>query len=454
MIIFSSISFIFRFLPIFLVIYYLTPARLRNAVLTAGSLVFYAFGSLPGTALLAVLTVGNHLFGTAAWTRPGREPSSLQRGLGLAAILADLGVLAACKVLARVLGSAWLPVGLSFYIFKMLSFQLDIRAGRIVRKPDMLSTAAYLTMFPQITQGPIMRYADGGFDERLPRETSLRNFADGLFFFVLGLSMKVLLADRLAILWSELRRIGYASISTPLAWFGAYGYTFRLYYDFWGYSLMAAGIGTMLGFRFIVNFDHPYAAVGIADFYRRWHVTLGHWFRDYVYIPLGGSRNGTLRCIGSLLAVWTLTGLWHGGSLNFLIWGLLLGVLIILEKFVLRGLLQRVPLVGRLGVWILIPLTWVIFAFPDLGELQVYVGRLFPLFANGVAVNAGDMAKYGGMFWPYFAAAILFCVPDFYGFVVTRRTKLPVVLAALALFWLSIYRIVTSAANPFMYFSF
>jgi alginate O-acetyltransferase complex protein AlgI len=210
----------------------------------------------------------------------------------------------------------------------------------------------------------------------------------------------------------------------------------------------------MLGFRFIQNFIHPYAACGIADFYRRWHATLGSWFRDYVYIPLGGSRRGKAAVIRNLMLVWLLTGFWHGGTFNFIIWGVVLGLLIVWEKFVVRGLLEAVPLIGHLHVIILIPLTWVIFAITDLKELKVYFTRLFPFFGGGVAVNHGDFAKYIGIYWPFFTAAILLCVPVFYNLLVWKRKNPVVILFLLAVFWVSVYFASISAGNPFMYFSF
>ena len=242
-----------------------------------------------------------------------------------------------------------LPLGFSFYLFKMISYQADLFRGEITRRPDIIDTVVYFTMFPQVTQGPIMRWNNVGFEKR-ERTVSPKAFSDGLFFFVLGLGMKVLLADRLSLLWNEIEKIGYESISTPLAWMGAVGYSLRLYMDFWGYSLMAAGIGMMLGFHFVVNFLHPYWACGVADFYRRWHLTLGTWFRDYIYIPLGGSRRGMLRTIRNLAVVWLLTGLWHGITPNYLLWGGILVVLIIWEKYVAAGLIDAVPLIGHLHV--------------------------------------------------------------------------------------------------------
>ena len=299
--------------------------------------------------------------------------------------------------------------------------------------------------------------------------------------------MKVLLADRLAILWNELVKIGFESISTPLAWLGAYGYTFRLYFDFWGYSMMAAGLGMLLGFPFVENFHHPYAAGSVTEFYRDWHVTLGTWFRDYVYIPLGGSRRGNARTIRNLLIVWILTGFWHGGTLNFILWGLVLGLLILWEKFVVRRLLAKAPLLGHFHVWFLIPLTWVIFAIPDLHELGVYFLRLFPfaykLLPAAAAGGAGagalttaaattaasasdalgalagaegfaDFFRYLKMFAPFLAASVVLCVPQVTDTLIRKRRRWWAVPLFFALFWLSVYRSVVNGSNAFMYFSF
>ena len=257
------------------------------------------------------------------------------------------------------MGSAVLPLGLSFFLFKMISFQIDVYRGEMVQKPGFRQTAVYFVMFPQLVSGPIMRFHEGGFGEE-EREYSWEKVEEGLQYFIAGLGTKVLLADRLAILWKDIHMIGYESISTPLAWLGAAGYSMELYFDFWGYSLMASGLCLMLGYPFIENFRHPYASKSISEFWRRWHITLGSFFRDYVYIPLGGSREGMGVTMRNLLAVWLLTGLWHGGSLNFILWGLVLFALIAIERLALGKLFGKFPLIGRFFVLAMIPVTWVI----------------------------------------------------------------------------------------------
>ena len=460
---FSGLEFIFRFLPVFLIIYWIIPSRYRDALLFAGSLVFYAFGAKLFVILLFLLVLVNYVLGEMVWVMPGRRRKVQQRQMLVTIVTVDVIVLIVFKILALKVKASLLPLGLSFYIFKMISYQADLYLGRMRRRPSFMQAAAYFTMFPQIAQGPIMRFSQGWIQKPtnvrrqtvyIERSVSLAKVEDGICFFAMGLGMKILIADRLGILWNEIIKIGFESISTPLAWLGAVGYSLELYFDFWGYSLMAAGIGLMLGFRFVQNFIHPYAACGIADFYRRWHATLGSWFRDYVYIPLGGSRCGTFAVIRNLMIVWLLTGFWHGGTLNFVIWGLVLGLLIVWEKFVVKGLIRRVPLIGHLHVIVLIPLTWVIFAISDLKELGIYFTRLFPFFGTGTAVNPGDFAKYMGIYWPFLTAGILLCVPVFYNLVIWKRRN-PIVIALLAVvFWCSVYFSSISAGNPFMYFSF
>ena len=460
---FSGLEFIFRFLPVFLIIYWIIPSRYRDALLFVGSLVFYAFGAKLFVILLFLLVLVNYVLGEMVWVMPGRRRKVQQRQMLVTIVTVDVIVLIVFKILALKVKASLLPLGLSFYIFKMISYQADLYLGRMRRRPSFMQAAAYFTMFPQIAQGPIMRFSQGWIDKPtnvrrqtvyIERSVSLAKVEDGICFFFFFFGMKILIADRLGILWNEIIKIGFESISTPLAWLGAVGYSLELYFDFWGYSLMAAGIGLMLGFRFVQNFIHPYAACGIADFYRRWHATLGSWFRDYVYIPLGGSRCGTFAVIRNLMIVWLLTGFWHGGTLNFVIWGLVLGLLIVWEKFVVKGLIRRVPLIGHLHVIVLIPLTWVIFAISDLKELGIYFTRLFPFFGTGTAVNPGDFVKYMGIYWPFLTAGILLCVPVFYNLVIWKRRN-PIVIALLAVvFWCSVYFSSISAGNPFMYFSF
>lgn len=458
MVSFAGLEFIFRFLPILLLIHYITPVRYRDITLLIGSLVFYAVGDPVFLLLLAVLTVINYNAGRRVreygdsftvheWQKRKRKKYLFW------IILLDVGVLALFKALAAFVDSSLLPLGLSFYLFKMISYQVDLYRGEVWGAPDFKSTALYFTMFPQITSGPIMHYGDGEFED--VRSYSAEQFEDGLKYFVLGLGMKVLLADRLAILWNDLHMIGFQSISTALAWLGAAGYSMQLYFDFWGYSLMSSGLMMMLGYQFIENFHHPYASRTIGEFYRRWHITLGSFFRDYVYIPMGGSRCSRARLVLNLMVVWLLTGIWHGNGLNFVLWGVILGGFIVLEKLTYGKWLGRIPVLGNLYVLVVIPLTWVVFAITDLNQLAIYFGRLFPILGGGgVSVNPRDIVRYGISYAPYLAAGALLCVPAVFEFYEKHKKNPVVVLLLAALFWCCVYFMANSQGNPFMYLKF
>lgn len=454
MVTFTGLEFLFRFFPAFLAVYYITPKKYRNTILLLGSIVFYAMGEPYYVLLLLVAVWLNYFIAKKIYScRNTRRGRKCRKERLIAALVLDVGLLAAFKVLGVFLGSSILPLGLSFYVFKMVSFQVDVFRGEMTQMPTFKRTAVYFTMFPQIVSGPIMRFHEGSFllEER---EYSWEKLEEGLQYFVAGLGTKVLLADRLAILWKDIQMIGYESISTPLAWLGALAYSMELYFDFWGYSLMASGICVMLGFPFIKNFEHPYASKSISEFWRRWHMTLGSFFRDYVYIPLGGNREGMAATVRNLLIVWVLTGLWHGGSLNFMLWGLLLFVLSAAEKLAFGKLFTKLPLIGRCYTLFFIPVTWVVFAVTDLGQLALYLERLFPFAGGGIAVNPNDIVKYLGMYWHYLLIGIIWCVPAVSRFFHRHRKHPLAIILTAAVFWLSVYCIVSMENNPFAYLKF
>lgn len=455
---FADLEFLFRFLPIFLIIYYIVPKKHRDTVFLLGSLFFYAVGDLIFLPLLLALTGGNYLLGKKSMEFAGAYTLSEWQNLRkkrfmITAVVMDVTILVLFKALSTFVDNSFLPMGLSFFIFKMISYQVDLYKGEIWERMCFKSTALYFVMFPQVVSGPIMRYNEGDFAS--DRSFSLEQFEDGFSYFVMGLGMKVLLADRLAILWNDLQMIGFQSISTPLAWFGAIGYSLQLYFDFWGYSLMASGLLVMLGYEFVENFHHPYASKSIGEFYRRWHVTLGSFFRDYVYIPMGGSRCRKSRLVLNLALVWLLTGIWHGNGINFVIWGVILGCLIIMEKLFLGKALSKVPVLGNLYVILLIPLTWVVFAITNLQQLGIYFGRLFPFIGGaGIAVNAGDIVKYTSTYGVLFIVGILLCIPKVFDWMKEHRKNGIVVILLMMVFWYSVYFLASSAGNPFMYFKF
>ena len=298
-----------------------------------------------------------------------------------------------------------LPVGISFYTFKSISYLIDVyRSGHAER--SFLRFGAYLCCFPQIVSGPIMRYGEMEQAQQFGVWKAARA-EDGLKYIIAGLGMKVLLADRLGFLWNDIQTIGFESISTPLAWLGAAAYSMELYFDFAGYSLIAVGIGRMIGLPAIKNFDQPYSSRSVSEFYRRWHMTLGSWFRDYLYIPLGGNRKGTLRTVFNLLLVWAVTGFWHGGGLHFILWGMILGLLVVIEKLWIGKWLKKSKILSHAYVLFVIPLTWMVFAIPTLPEIGVYFARLFPFFGVGSAVNPGDFAKELTLFIPELVGGIM-----------------------------------------------
>ena len=423
----------------------MTDSGLLFCALFFGSLIYYAALEPHFVLVLLTFTILNAALAS---------PKSKVRAF--AAVAADLALLIYCKYHMGMAGAA-LPIGISFYLFKMISFQLDLYRGTIKEKPHFFEITEYFVLFPQLVQGPIARYGqmyDPDVSSGLGRPLSFEAVEDGLMLLMTGVVMKILLADRLGLVWNQIRRIGYDGISTGLAWLGAADYSLWLYYDFWSYSLMAAGLAMMLGFPFIENFRHPYSASSVTDFYRRWHVTLGSFFKEYIYFPMGGSRKGTRTTFLNLLVVWAVTGFWHGITPNFMIWALMLFALIVWEKLLAANLLARFPFLGRLHVWILIPVSWVVFALPDRAELTQYLLRMFPFVSSAAPVNSSDVIKLLEGGWPQLALGILFCIPGLCGFLVKKKLSLLLKAVLLILFWVAVYMAVISQSNPFLYLNF
>lgn len=445
--------------------------------LLSGSLIFYAYGEPKYLPLLVLSIVLNYFLGLHIghreqyWTeetqtetgqksriRANKVKTKLnrrRRAVFIAAILYNAGMLAAFKYIR---GGAYLPLGISFYTFQILSYQIDVYRGDQRREPSFLRFATYIAMFPQLLSGPIVRYKEVRKDI-VSREFSAKGVQEGLKVFTVGLVAKVLLADRIGLLWQEVQVTGFESISTPLAWLAAIAYSLKIYFDFCGYSLMAMGLGRMLGFTLPENFRDPYMAASVRDFYRRWHVTLGRWFREYVYIPLGGNRRGEYRTVCNLLAVWVLTSIWHGSTGNFLIWGCLLWLAIVMERQLealgVTRLLDKVPgkIISRLFVWAYIPITWVCFEVTDIGQLQVYLGRMFHV-VPGIRIAAGDWQKALANYGLLFLAGAIASTPllrKLFG-----RFKDSWIMMALlaALFWVCVWRLQVEGQNPFMYLHF
>lgn len=378
-----------------------------------------------------------------------------RRMLFAAAVLFNAGLLVHFKY---GLGKAYLPLGISFYTFQSLSYLTDVYRGEQKREVSFLRFASYIVMFPQLLSGPIVNYGEVR-DALSERTFTLKGLQEGLKVFTMGLASKVLLADRIGLLWQEVQVTGFESISTPLAWMAAVAYSLKIYFDFYGYSLMAAGLGRMLGFELPENFREPYMAASVRDFYRRWHATLGRWFRQYVYIPLGGNRRGEFRTVCNLLAVWLLTAVWHGNTPNFLIWGIMLWLAIVIERqldalgmfdFLKKGVWRIVP---HIYVCVLIPVTWVCFAVTDIQQIEIYLGRMFGS-VPGINVSAGDwmnaLRNYGLMF----GAGFIACTPAVRKLFRRFKDTIPGVLLLAALFWFCVWRVQVEGQNPFMYLHF
>lgn len=463
--IFSSIEFLLCFFPVFLLFYSLTPQKLKNVTLLTGSLIFYAFGDIRYLPLLMVSILFNFYIGrnmTGLGRRKGtygkhkrRRIKKKNRQLLTAAVIVNIGVLILAKY---VFGKTGLPLGISFYTFQVLSYLIDVYREEQKKELSFMRFAIYISMFPQLVSGPIVAYGEVR-RELQDREFSAETLQEGLKIFTVGLAAKVLLADRIGILWHDVQVTGFESISTPLAWLGAVAFSLKIYFDFYGYSLMAVGLGRMFGFNLPQNFREPYMAVTVRDFYRRWHVTLGRWFCKYIYIPLGGNRRGELRTVLNLLAVWILTGIWHGSTANFLIWGIMLWLLIVLErqsealgisKVFDRGILKAIP---HLYLWAVIPVTWMCFAITDVSQLQVYLGRMFG-FVQGIRVSAGDWKRALETYWYLFGAGFLAATPMVKKLFRRWKDNPAGIIILAALFWLCVWRLQVEGQNPFMYSNF
>lgn len=444
---FADLKFIFAFLPITLLLYYLLPKKFKNPLLLLASIVFYAFGSIPQLGILSLDIIVNYLLSILI-SKKNLKPIIKK---ALFSFIISLNVL----LLIYFKYNHTMPIGISFYTFQMIAFQIDVFRKDIKPEKSFIRFATFMFFFPKIQQGPIARYSDLSA-ELCNNEINIVNLEDGFRTFILGLSYKALIADKLGGLWHQVSVIGYDSISTPMAWLGMFTYTLQLYFDFHGYSLMAMGIGKMFGFSIPRNFEFPYLSKSIAEFYRRWHVTLGFWFRDYIYFPLGGSRCKKPRMVLNLLIVWLITGFWHGGQLNFILWGFALFVFIAIEKLFLKDFLQKSKIISHLYVLLVIPLTWMLFAITDFSDMGVYFSRLFPFFSSATNVNPLDFVQYLFKYSPFLIAGcgFLFEWPEKFLLESKGFYRVATNVFLFLFFAYGVYTVHTSASNPFMYLQF
>lgn len=462
--VFSSLIFIFRFMPLFFLCYFLAPKSFRNGILFLGSIIFYAVGE-PVYVFLMLFSI---LINFMLCVQMAREKKAGKRKWLLTGILfIDFGMLFLFKYFdffaqnlnlvlhkeAVPLLNLTLPLGISFYTFQIVSYAADIYYRKMKHTGTLLEFAAYVSMFPQLIAGPIVQYQEVS-NELAARKVTLQAAEQGLEIFCFGLASKVLLANKIWTLWNQIQGIGYANLSTPMAWMGAFAYSFHIYFDFWGYSLMAIGLGKMMGFHLPKNFDSPYMVKSVTEFWRRWHMTLGRFFRQYVYIPLGGNRKGKLRMLFNMLVVWSLTGLWHGASWNFVLWGLGFFVLLTLEKFIYGKFLEKSRVIGHIYIWIIIPVTWVVFAVTDFSQLIIYLQQLAGIHKQPVMVGTQQLLRYVKEYSGLFLACAFFSTNLPKRIYYRMRGGLLIVLLAFAVFWYSVYQLANGVNNPFAYFRF
>lgn len=457
--IFSSLYFLFRFMPIVLVIYYILPFRLKNAWLLLTGLIFYAWGEPKYIVIMLASIFVDYVCGIVIESNRGRR--GVMRTMLFVSIIFNLGMLAVFKYAGfftqtvnsifganiPALGLA-LPLGISFYTFQTMSYTIDVYRGNVSAERNIVNFGAFVSLFPQLIAGPIVRYSEISRELKF-RTASLSRIEDGVRAFIIGLGCKVLLANNIGQLWNSVEQ-NLSGASSPLAILGVIAYGFQIYFDFYGYSMMAIGLGRMFGFEFPQNFNYPYISRSVTEFWRRWHITLGSWFREYLYIPLGGNRKGEGRMYLNLFIVWFLTGLWHGAGFNFIIWGLYFGALICLEKAFLLPYLKRSRLFSRVYMIVLLLFGWAIFVSAEPGSLELLLSRVF---SGGWSA---DVVYYLRNYGVVLLICGLCSTPLFKNIYQRREKKLkPFVTAGLLLVLiLSVAYLVDATYNPFLYFRF
>lgn len=465
--VFSSTIFLCVYLPLVLLGYYICPKKGKNLFLLIVSLIFYAWGEPKYVFLMIFSILVNYVFGLLMDKH--RENKKRLKLLLAISVIIDLGLLSVFKYtdfiitnINSVFGAGFdllniaLPIGISFYTFQAMSYTIDVYRDDVRVQRNLIDFGMYITMFPQLIAGPIVRYSDVQ-DQLAVRNVTTADFSEGIMRFVVGLGKKVLLANQMGAVWTQIYALG-GDISALMAWTGAAAYTFQIYFDFSGYSDMAIGLGRMFGFKFPENFRYPYESVSITDFWRRWHITLSTWFKEYLYIPLGGNRRGLARQALNLLIVWTLTGFWHGAGWNFVMWGLYYFAILFIEKLFLLKALDKLPRLFRHAyALLLIVIGWVIFASDDVSVMLPYLGSMFG--ANGAL---GGMDVYTLL--TRAALMVICCVASTElprRLFVTAAGKMNEKAAftvksvlTLTLLALSVVFLIGDSYNPFLYFRF
>ena len=466
--VFSSMVFLFAFLPLTLFAFYVLPRPLRNPFLLIANLVFYGWGEPVYILLMLFTTAVNFIFGALIGRYRQTRPRVARLCL-LGAVLISVGSLGYFKYagfLTRIYNSIpflpdvpvpqiALPIGISFYTFQTMSYSIDVYRNDAPVQRSLVNFGVYVTLFPQLIAGPIVRYKDVA-EQIDGMRAPASQFALGVRQFVIGLCKKVLLANQMGLLWDTLRP-GAATNGTLAAWVGVFAYTLQIYFDFSGYSDMALGLGNMLGFRFMENFNYPYISKSITEFWRRWHISLSTWFRDYIYIPLGGNRVGAARMYLNLLAVWFLTGLWHGASTNFILWGLYYFVILVIEKRFLLKRLGRLPgVVQHVYALLLVVIGWVLFYFD--GGMADCLGYLGAMFGGSAGVISADARNVVLRYLPLMLLACVAATPLASNLWKRIRFERLSACAEIALCMLGLMLctavLASQSYNPFLYFKF
>ncbi len=469
--VFSSILFIFFFLPAVLLVYFIVPLKLRHFVLLFFSLLFYAWGEPIYIFIMLFSTIFDYVNGLLIERFYSKDNHNAAKTVMVCSVIVNLGILAFFKYnnffIENIntwtgsnlpLADIALPIGISFYTFQTMSYTIDVYRREVTAQRNIISFGAYVTMFPQLVAGPIVQYKD--IEKQLDsNRTTLDDFSYGIKRFITGLAKKVLLANNIGLLWEQISGDSLTALSASEAWIGAAAFAFQIFFDFSGYSDMAIGLGKMLGFRFKENFDYPYCAKSITEFWRRWHISLGSWFREYVYIPLGGNRKGLRRQLLNILIVWCLTGFWHGASWNFVIWGLYFGVLLSMEKVFLLQWLCKHRILSHIYTLVLVTISWVIFAFDDISEAGLYLKAMFGL--NGAEPFSARTLYYISTNAVVLIACAAFSIDIFKRIRLREKSTaslyalktLKIAVYAAALF-ISVSFLIGDTYNPFLYFRF
>lgn len=460
--VFSSLLFLFIFLPVFLTAYFVLPKNLRNLILFLASLMFYAWGEPVYVSIMIFSTVLDYTCGRII--DRFREHKLIPKlGLGLS-LIGNLGMLGFFKYADffisntnALLGTHWdllriaLPIGISFYTFQTMSYTIDLYRGKIQVQKNIIAFGAYVAMFPQLIAGPIVTYATVE-KELNHREVTFEDFGLGAMRFIEGLGKKVLIANNIGLLWDQILNTPINNLSIIGAWLGAISFGLQLYFDFSGYSDMAIGLGRMLGFRFPENFNYPYIAKSVSDFWRRWHMTLTGWFREYVYIPLGGNRVSKPRFYLNILIVWFLTGFWHGAGWNFILWGLFFAALMIIERSFLLKYLERLPsFISRFYLLFVVTISWVLFAHDSLEQAISYLKVMFGIGTNSF-INTPSLYAITN-FYVLIIIGIVFATPLMNN-LKARLNEWVVFAFYVVTLFLSTAYLVDATFNPFLYFRF